>query len=49
MRLNAEIAIFFTVIGIIAFSFLVPPQALLVLMLAAVGIFLMVMLRTTLF
>lgn len=42
MRLNAEIAIFFTVLGIIAFSFLVPPQALLVLMLAAVGIFLMV-------
>lgn len=42
MRLNAEIAIFFTVLGIIAFSFLVPPQALLVLMLAAIGIFLMV-------
>lgn len=42
MRLNAELAIFFTVIGIVALSFLVPPQALLVLMLIAIGIFMLV-------
>lgn len=42
MRLNAELAIFFTVLGIIALSLMVSPWSMLVLMLLALGVFLVV-------